>query len=270
MQDTPYHLAHEALSTEQGYSNHNLMNRSSRRACNMGVSTLQVRTRQQHTTTRCSQDCNTAQRDKRTTTATSTTSSRKHHNTCTDQINGHRVLQSNSIIHQATSNHIRQQQSRTGAWYNKGKGKKGKRKGKGKYNKSKGYGNYGNNYSHNNYKGGKSKCNQQPVGQGNSFKGQHGYGKGKAYSNKGKGKGYHNNQQGGKGAKGKQATNVCYRCGQPGHMAKQCRVAIYNCDTGTFDTNDQMNGTTRHTTTTTGTIRISHRCTNWRYHSRHR
>ena len=32
-------------------------------------------------------------------------------------------------------------------WYNKGKGKKGKRKGKGKYNKGKGYGSYGNNYS---------------------------------------------------------------------------------------------------------------------------
>ena len=78
----------------------------------MGVSTLQVRTRQQHTTTKRSQDCNTAQRDKMTTTATS--SSRKHHNICTDQINGDRVIQSNSIIHQATSNHIRQQQSRTG------------------------------------------------------------------------------------------------------------------------------------------------------------
>ena len=32
----------------------------------------------------------------------------------------------------------------------------------------------------------------------------------------------------------------------------------------------QMTGTTRHTTTTTGTIRISHRCINWRYHNRHR
>ena len=71
------------------------------------------------------------------------------------------------------------------------------------------------------------------------IQGQQGYGKGKGYSNKGKGKGYYNNQPGGKGAKGKQSTNACYRCGQPGHMAKQCRVAIYNCDTGNFDINDQ-------------------------------
>ena len=70
-------------------------------------------------------------------------------------------------------------------WYNKGKGKKGKRKGKGKYHKGNGYGNNGNNYSHNRYKGGKGKYIQQPVGQG-TFKGQHGYGKRKGYSNKGK------------------------------------------------------------------------------------
>ena len=69
--------------------------------------------------------------------------------------------------------------------------------------------------------------------------GQQRYGKGKGHSNKGKGKGYYNNQPGGIGAKGKQATNDCYRCGQPGHMAKQCGAAIHNCDTGNFDTNDQ-------------------------------
>ena len=32
--------------------------------------------------------------------------------------------------------------------------------------------------------------------------------------------------KGGKGAKGKQAANDCYRWGQPGQFAKQCRVAI--------------------------------------------
>ena len=42
-------------------------------------------------------------------------------------------------------------------WYNKGKGKKGRRKGEGKYNKGKGYGGHGNSYRYN-----------QPVGQGDS------------------------------------------------------------------------------------------------------
>ena len=112
-------------------------------------------------------------------------------------------------------------------WYSKGKGKKGERKGKENHNKGKGYGSYGNNH---NYKGGKGKCNQQPVGQGNPFKGQQGYGKGKRVQQQRKRKRIL--QQ----PKGKHATNVCYRCGQPGHMATQCRVAIYNCDTGNFDT----------------------------------
>ena len=118
-------------------------------------------------------------------------------------------------------------------WYNKGKGRKGKGKNKGKYNKGQGYGGYGN---YNNHKGGKGDNRyNQPIGQGNPFKG--GYnnrGKGKGYH---KGKGYNNYSKGGKGTKGKEATNVCYRCGQPGHMAKQCRVAIYNYDNNNMEDN---------------------------------
>ena len=119
-------------------------------------------------------------------------------------------------------------------WYNKGKGKKGKGKNKGKYNRGKGYGGYSN---YNNHKGGNGDNRyNQPIGQGNPFKG--------GYNNKGKGKGYHkgkghnNYSKGGKGTKGKQATNVFYRCGQPGHMAKQCRAAIYNYDNNNMEDND--------------------------------
>ena len=86
----------------------------------------------------------------------------------------------------------------------KGKGTyKGKGKGKGKsYGgyKGKGKGNKG----YNNGKG--------PIGQGNPF----GY------------KGQQQNTGKGKGHKRKHAQDVCYRCGQPGHIAKNCRVPVYN------------------------------------------
>ena len=86
---------------------------------------------------------------------------------------------------------------------------------------------------------GKGKQHNQPAGEGNPFKGQQGYGKGKGCSIKRKSKGYCNTCLGGKGAEGKRATNICYRWGQPGRMARQCRAAIHNCDTGNFNTNDQ-------------------------------
>ena len=153
-------------------------------------------------------------------------------------------------------------------WYNKGKGNKGKRKGKRSTTKAKAMAAAETTTATTTTKEEKANTinsrldkeilskeqdtetekdtRTRRIWQGYSNKrnrqriqGQQGYGKGKGHSNKGKGKGYYNNQPGGKGAKGKQATNGCYRCGQPGHMAKQCRVAIYNCDTGNFDTNDQ-------------------------------
>ena len=70
---------------------------------NMGVSTRQVRTRQQNTTTGCSQDCNPAQRDKRSTTTAFATTSRQYRNLRTNQITGCGVSQSSITIRQTTS-----------------------------------------------------------------------------------------------------------------------------------------------------------------------
>ena len=97
---------------------------------------------------------------------------------------------------------------------NKGKGKKGHHKGKGKH-QGKGYYNTG-------YNKGKGKGGYQggyPSGQGNPFKG----------ASKGPpGKGKQPQQKGIKG-KGK-GKDGCYKCGQPGHIAKNCRVAIYHVE----------------------------------------
>ena len=92
---------------------------------------------------------------------------------------------------------------------NKGKGKKGKNKGK-KGNKGKGYGQHSYGY------GGQGK-GKGPIGQ------QQTYYKGFNSYAQGKGKG-----QGKPTGKGKGYTTGCYRCGQHGHTAKDCRVAMYN------------------------------------------
>eukprot|EP00435_Cladocopium_sp_Y103_P041886 s2323_g11.t1 len=96
----------------------------------------------------------------------------------------------------------------------KGKGKwKGAYKGKGKGNKGKGYG-YGNtSYNNQGYPGYTTGKGKGKIGQGMPFKGM---------SNKGyKGKGKQLN-------KGKAATQGCYRCGQQGHIARDCRVGVYH------------------------------------------
>ena len=103
---------------------------------------------------------------------------------------------------------------------------KGKHKGK-KGNKGKGYGSYGQ-HQHGNYSSHLTKGNEK-VGQGMPSKGQHEKGKGTSYSKStGQGKGH----------------IVCYKCGQPGHTMKNCRVSVYNINEGSQN-NDQNVDTTQ-------------------------
>ena len=110
----------------------------------------------------------------------------------------------------------------------RGKGKYKGKKGK-KGNKGKGYMSYGQhtqgNYN-NTHSTGKGKGK---IGQGTPFKGQHDKGKGKSYSKStGQGKGH----------------VICYKCGQPGHTMKNCRVAVYNINEETQN-NEQNVDTTQ-------------------------
>ena len=112
----------------------------------------------------------------------------------------------------------------------KGKGGKGLYKGKGSLqSKGKGYNNNYYYYYYYNYGKGKPST---PIGQSNNYRGYTPYKGG--YKGKGPPTWKGDNKGKSKGA--------CYRCGQMGHMAKDCRVRVYNAGEATDDTTGEQQG----------------------------
>ena len=105
-----------------------------------------------------------------------------------------------------------------GATFNKGKHKG---KGKGKHSNNKGY--HSKGFKGKGFQQGKGYGSYISKGKGKAkqFIWQQPIDKGPNRKNKGKAKGAIK-------GKGKHPMQGCYRCGQYGHMARDCRVVVYN------------------------------------------
>ena len=97
------------------------------------------------------------------------------------------------------------------------------------------------------YKGKRQGKGYEGNGKGNIYNNGYGKAKGKTKGKqvwkpvKGTDKGSGKNKGANNTDKGKNPEAVCYRCGPPGHLAKDCRTAVYNLS----DTTQEQSRTTR-------------------------
>ena len=133
----------------------------------------------------------------------------------------YRTTQAFSRMQQASSSSVATNQGGGPAPMDIGAINKGKGKYKGKSNKGKGKKGYKGKHSNKGYKG-------KGYAQQGKGKGYIGYAQ-VPYNNKGYSTGKGKGKQHGSGkGKGKAPTQGCYKCGQPGHIARDCRTAVYN------------------------------------------
>ena len=170
---------------------------------------------QQCTTSRPSESSCSHECDKRTTSTTFTSQHKRNTHICRSEDNNHGVLKDhNGVLKTPTTLVLSRQHkpwrrpSSNGHWGNIQRQRKRKRK----EQRKRIWQGQQRKRIPTRKRLGKAKEKQQPWYQP----------KGGDKGNKGKAKGMPNK------GKGKNPTAVCYRCGQPGHMAKDCRTAVYN------------------------------------------
>ena len=191
---------------------------------NMGIWACTLRAWQRCTTTRPSEDSSSHEWDKRTTPTTLTPQCQRNTNICWSEDNNHGVLQNHNCVLKTSTTvvfssqqQLRRRPSSNGYWSNIQRQRKRKRKEQRKRIRQR----------RSQRKRIPTRKRLRRLRQLQQRKGQRKTtamvsAKRSRERKQRKSKGAHNK------GKGKNPTAICYRCGQQGHLAKDCRTAVCN------------------------------------------